>query len=84
MTHSAIVRFRDGGKLRLRLTGRGAFQSTLQRARWAAADALRAEPGEHTGPVACVEITRGGRVVETVRPEPDPLDVGSDPWSLAS
>lgn len=84
MSYEAVIVFADTARMRLRLTARGAFASTLQRARWAAADALRAEPGEHTGPVACVEITRGGRVVETVRPEPDPLDVGSDPWSLAS
>lgn len=69
MSHEAVVVFADTARMRLRLTARGAFSSTLARARWAATDALRAEPGPATGAVACVEIVRGGRVVERVEPE---------------
>lgn len=66
MSYEATAVFRDSARLRLTLTGRGAFSSTKQRARWAACDALGAVPGEHTGPIDRVEITRAGRVVERV------------------
>ena len=75
MSHQAIARFADGSRLRLTLTGRGAFSSTRQRAQWAAADALRA-PVDGCGPVDRVEIVSGGCVVEVVRAHE------ADPWAI--
>lgn len=69
MSFQTIVRFSDGGRMRLRLTGRGAFTSTLQRARWAATDALRADTD---GLIDRVEIVGAQGVFETLRREPEP------------
>lgn len=73
--YMAVIRYTDGGRMRLPLTVRGAFESTRQRAEWAAGDAVKAPAASHPAAIDRVEIieVRPGRepqVVREVRAEP--------------